>query len=86
MLFEAAHDKLEPLGVTALESLVSVDSEGLAIIPIPNYQGVCVQLDPGMEIGAVRRCEVEMDAELVSESVEANCSCESLEKRYTALP
>ena len=52
-----------------MESLVSVDSTGLAIIPIQNYQGVCVQLDPGMEIGAVRRCElpdeVELDAELV---------------------
>ncbi len=39
LLFEPAHDKLEPLGVTALESLISVDSEGLAVIPIQNYPG-----------------------------------------------
>ena len=61
-----------------MESLVSVDSAGLAIIPIQNYQGVCVQLDSRMEIGAVRRCElpdeVELDAELVSESAAANCA------------
>ena len=79
LLFEPAHDKLEPLRVSALESLISVYcySEGLAVIPIQNYQGVCVQLDPGMKIGVVRRCVlpdvVEMEADLVCECAEANC-------------
>ena len=72
-----------------MESLVSVDSEGLAIIPLQNYQGVCVQLDPGMEIGAVRRCElpdeVEMAAELVSENSGANCARVKASKSDTAL-
>ena len=78
LLFEPAHDKLEPLGVSALESLISVDSEGLAVIPIHNFQGVCVKLDPGMEIGAVRRCAlpdvVKVDVEPVHEGNEADCA------------
>ena len=37
------------LGVSALESLISVDSDGLAVVPIQNFQGVCVQLDPGIQ-------------------------------------
>lgn len=80
LLFEPAHDRLEPLGVSALESLISVDSEGLAVIPIQNFQGVCVKLDPGMQIGAVR-CPlpdiVEVDVEPnreVHECTEANCA------------
>ena len=48
LLFEPARDELESLGVSALESLISVDSDGLAVVPIQNFQGVCVQLDPEM--------------------------------------
>ena len=39
LLLEPAHDKLEPSGVSALESLISVDPEGLEV---QNYQGICV--------------------------------------------
>ena len=71
LLFEPAHNKIDPLGVSALEFLIFIDSEGLAVIAIQNYQGVCVQLHPGLEIGAVRRCllpdAVQLDAEPVCE-------------------
>lgn len=49
---------LEPLGLTATESLVSVDQQGHMFIPVHNYQGVCVKLREGTQLGAVRRCEM----------------------------
>ena len=39
------------------ESLISVDSEGYALIPLHNYQGNCVTLDKGSVLGLVRQCE-----------------------------
>ena len=42
VLFEPESKDLESLGVSALESLVSVDQDGHMLIPIHNYQGVCV--------------------------------------------
>ena len=44
MLFEPESKDLESLGVSAVESLVSVDQDGHRLVPIPihNYQGVCV--------------------------------------------
>lgn len=44
-LFEPEHRVLETLGVSAIESLISVDSNGIALIPLKNYQAVRVKLD-----------------------------------------
>ena len=63
-LFEPEHKMLEPLGVSAHESLVSVDQNGLTLIPVHNYQGVCVRLDEGIKLGAVRRCNVPEQVEI----------------------
>ena len=51
LLFEPEHKVLETLGVSAIESLISVDSSGITLIPLQNYQGVCVKLDKGTELG-----------------------------------
>ena len=45
------------LGVSALESLLSIDSDGYAVVPLHNYQGNCVTLNEGIPLGVVRRCE-----------------------------
>ena len=58
LLFEPAHDELEPLGVSAIESLISVNSDGVAVIPVQNFQGVCAHLDSGTRIGTVRKCDL----------------------------
>ena len=55
LLFELAYDKLEPLGRGGLCFRI-LDSEGLAVIPIKNFQGVCVKLDQRMQTGTVSRC------------------------------
>ena len=57
-MFEPAHNELEPLGVSAIESLISVNSEGVAIVPVQNCQGVCVHLDSGTRLGTVRKCDL----------------------------
>ena len=41
LLFEPESRTLEPLGLSATESLVSVDQQGHMFIPVHNYQGVC---------------------------------------------
>ena len=56
LLFEPEHKTLEPRGVSAEESLVSVDQNGLTLIPIKNFLGICVRLDEGTKLDAVRRC------------------------------
>ena len=42
--------------MSAIESLISIDSKGIALIPLQNCQGVCIKLDKGTELGAVKRC------------------------------
>ena len=58
VLFEPESKSLESLGVSALESLVCVDRDGHMLIPIHNYQGVCVKLSERMQLGAVRACKI----------------------------
>ena len=57
LLFEPDHKALGDSGVSAFESLISVDSNGYAVVPIHNYQGNCVTLNEGSPLGLVRRCE-----------------------------
>ena len=56
--------------MSALESLVFIDQDGHMLIPIHNYQGVCVKLSGGTQLGAVRVCkipkEVEVDLDMLS--------------------
>ena len=56
LLFEPRHEALEPLGLSAHESLVTV-SDGIALIPLQNFQGVSVKLDKGTPLGMVQPCE-----------------------------
>ena len=63
LLFEPAHNELEPPGISATESLISVNSEGVAIVPVQNFQGVCVHLDSGTRLGTVRKCDL-LDVEV----------------------
>ena len=56
LLFEPDHKALGDSGVSAFESLISVDSNGYAVVPIHNYQGNCVTLKeaPWVWLGDVR--------------------------------
>ena len=51
MLFEP---ESKELGISRdLESVISVDQDGHMLIPTHSYQGVCVKLSEGMQLGAV---------------------------------
>ena len=77
MLFEPESKNLESLGVSAPESLVTVDQNGHMLILLHNHQGVCVKLSEGMQLGAVRMCKIpEADPEVVltRETQESTCT------------
>ena len=57
VLFEPCKDVLEPMGLCMLESLVAVDGEGFALVPVENCGGEGVHLGEGMEVGTVRCVE-----------------------------
>ena len=57
VLFEPCKDVLEPMGLCMFESLVAVDGEGFALVPVENCGCVCVHLEEGMEVGTVRCVE-----------------------------
>ena len=69
LLFEPESKKLESLGVSALESLVSIDRDGHMLIPIHNYQGVCVKLSEGTQLGAVRVCKIPKEVKVESDTL-----------------
>ena len=64
LLFEPDHKTLGDSGVSAFETLVSVDSSGYAVIPLHNYQGNCVTLSEGSPLGLVRQCEISESSQL----------------------
>ena len=54
LLFEPEHQSLDSLGVSALESLISVDNKGIALVPIQNCQGSSIRLKKGTCLGTIR--------------------------------
>ena len=56
--------------MSALEALISVDPNGVTWIPIQNYQQVCVKLDQGTQLGAVKWCTLpdQVETELTAAS------------------
>ena len=54
LLFGPEHQSLDSLGVSALESLISVDDKGIALVPIQNCQGSYIRLKKGTCLGMIR--------------------------------
>ena len=40
------------------ESVVTVHSNGMVLIPLQNFQGMPVRLEKGVELGVVRECDL----------------------------
>ena len=57
MLFEPACDIIKSHGLFSQESLITLNVDGMALIPIDNYQGLPVKLKKGMQLGVVRPCK-----------------------------
>ena len=72
-LFEPEHEVLEKLGVWTQESLIHVQPDGRALIPVQNFQGMpIIRLDEGMQLGVASQCEPSLldEPEPQSEPVE----------------
>ena len=57
-LFEPACDVIESHGLCSHESLITLNIDGMALIPVENYQGLPVKLKKGMQLGVVRSCDL----------------------------
>ena len=74
LLFEPRHSTLESLGLNTQESLLTVHSDGMVLIPIENFQGIPVILEKGAQLGVAKRYEP--DVVVINENVlnEGNCT------------
>ena len=58
LLFHPEHQRMSELGVWAQEALISVQSNGKALIPLQNFQGMSVKLKEGEHIGVASLCDL----------------------------
>ena len=74
LLFEPRHSTLESLGLNTQESLLTVHSDGMVLIPVENFQGIPVILEKGAQLGVAKRYEP--DVVVINENVlnEGNCA------------
>ena len=68
ILFEPDSDTLESRGLSTQESLVTVDEDGCAWVPVQNCEGVCAHLEKGMEVGTARYVKTVVESVCDSES------------------
>ena len=65
---KAKHQVLDDLGVWTRESLITVQPDGKAYIPVQNFQGLTIKLDEGVQLGVVSLCDVPRQDEPVNET------------------
>lgn len=53
-LFEAERAELEALGLSVVDSLVSIDEGGVASLPLCNYGECVVSIPQGVELGRAK--------------------------------
>ena len=58
VLFQPEHRTLQELGVWTQESLIRVQANGKALIPVQNFQGVPIKLNEGVQLGLASQCEL----------------------------
>ena len=73
LLFEPRHNTLESLGITTQESLLTVHSDGMVLIPVENFQGIPVMLEKDPQLGIAKRYEP--DAVVMNENALNEGSC-----------
>ena len=87
-MFEPARDVVESHGLYSHESLITLNTDGMALIPVENYQGLPVKLKKGMQLGVVRPCNlpdsVEIDAPEKVEPLD-DCRCATV-KAFSNTP
>ena len=58
LLFQPEHKVLDGLGVWTQESLITVQPDGRAFIPLQNFQGTSIKLDEGVHLGVASLCDI----------------------------
>ena len=56
------------LGVWTQESLITVQSDGRAFVPLQNFQGTTIKLDKGAYLGVASLCDIPRQDEPVRET------------------
>ena len=56
------------LGVWTQESLITVQPDGRAFIPLQNFQGTSIKLDQGVHLGVASLCDIPRQDEPVKET------------------
>lgn len=74
LLFEPRHSTLESLGLNTQESLLTLHSDGMVLIPVENFQGVSVVLEKGAQLGVAKRYEPDVVAARESTLIEGECA------------
>lgn len=74
LLFEPRHSTLEGLGLNTQESLLTIHSDGMALIAIETFQGIPVILEKGAQLETAK-C-YEPDVAMVNDNtlIEGNCA------------
>ena len=62
-LFQSEPKTLQEFGVWTQESLISVQTDGRALISVQNFQGVPIRLDKGVQLGTASQCELSVSDE-----------------------
>ena len=62
-LFQPESKTSQELGVWTQESLISVQANGRALIPVHNFQGIPIRLEEGVQLGIASQCELSVSDE-----------------------
>lgn len=57
LIFEQCHEVLDPLGLSTMESLVSVEDCEI-VLPMENHQGNTVHVGAGVQLGTVQCSDI----------------------------
>ena len=58
LLFQPEHKVLDDLGVWTQESLITIQPDGRAFIPLQNFQVTSIKLDEGVHLGVASLCDI----------------------------
>ena len=68
LTFQPEHKILDDLGVWTQESLITVQPNGRAFIPLQNFQGMSIKLDERVQLGVPSLCDIPRQDEPMKET------------------
>ena len=70
LLFEPKHSTFHDIGLNVQESLLTVNDDGMTLVPLENFQGVPVRLEEGVQLNVAKQylCSREIELKSAEES------------------